>query len=330
MTPFSRRRPGGPASIFSGPVIILAVIVVAAVVLEVLWGFGYLSPKNTEPSTAGLVAVVTPARPIPPYARITRDHLWDTKKNRIAVIYLPPKAVSKEMITNLSDVIGRVMAREKAPGYVFTEDDFLPKGTREGLVGGIPPGKRAVRVAADRVEGVFGLRAGDHFDLVATMPIDDSRGSQAFNVGGVYGNEMALEARLSNWQKQATVRVMVQNGVIVEPMTTRQIPIMVSGGPGETSHARMRPVQEVVIAIDPDEVARLTEALAVDAHISMVPRSGRPDDPIDSVTPDLHPVSPFNGGAGGPAGDAVSGGAGFSMVETITGRTHALTPVPRR
>lgn len=337
MIPFTRRRPGGPSSALSSPLIALAVIVSAAVILEVLWGLGLLDLsrfRSTEPSTAGMVAIPTPGRPIPAYAKVTRDYLWDAKRNRLAVIYLPPRAVTPEMIVGISDVIGRVIGREKAPGYVFTEADFLPKGTRDGLVGGIPAGKRAIRVAADKVDGVYGLHAGDRFDLVATMPIDASRGSQAFNVGGVYGDQLALQARLSNWQKQATVRVMVQNGVIVEPMTTRQVPIIQSSLT-EGGRLRMRPVQEVVIAIDPEEVARLTEALAVDAKISMIPRSGRPDDPADSTTPDLLPVSPFaapGSGAVAPAESDLATGqpaSAFSVVETIMGRKRALTAVPR-
>ena len=58
------------------------------------------------------------------------------------------------MLVNVSDVIGRVLEHEKTPGYVFTEADFLPKGTREGIVAGIPAGKRAIRLSADRVDGL--------------------------------------------------------------------------------------------------------------------------------------------------------------------------------
>src|SRR6266480_1621231 len=115
------------------------------------------------------------------------------------------------------------------------------------------------------------------------MPIDASRGGggQTFNFAGVYGQQMALQAGLSNWQKQATVRVMVQNGIIVEPMATRGVP-MFQSSLTDGAVARTRPVQEVVIAINPEDVARLTEAIAVDAKITAVPRSGRPDDLVDS------------------------------------------------
>jgi Flp pilus assembly protein CpaB len=243
------------------------------------------------------------------------------------VVYLPPGAVTKEMLTRLPEVIGRVLNHDKAPGYVFTDADFMPDGTREGLVAGIPAGKRAIRVPADDVDGLYGLHAGDRFDLVATMPIDGGRtgSGQAFDFGGVFADQLALEARLSNWQKQATVQVIAQNGVIVEAMTTRQIP-MVQTSLADGARTRTRPVQEVVIAVDPTEVARLTEAMAVEAKIWMVPRSGRPDDPMTSRTPDLHPVSPFSDGSEvGGRGD----GSSYRVVETIMGQRRELTAVPK-
>jgi Flp pilus assembly protein CpaB len=271
---------------------------------------------------------------IPAYTRVQRDHLWDPTRGRFTVIYLPPRAVTKEMLVNISDVIGRVLGGDKAPGYVFTDSDFLPKGTREGIVAGIPAGKRAVRISADRVEGLYGLHAGDRFDLLATMPIDASQGGgQAFNFAGVYGQQLALQARLSNWDKQATVRVIVQSAVIVQPMATRGIPTYQTSLT-EGSATRVRPVQEAVIAIDPDEVALLTEAMAVEARLTTIPRSGRPDDPVNSLTPNLRPVSPFApSGAGGAraAGSGTAEGAdAFSVVETIMGQKRALTAVPRR
>ncbi|MGC4085257.1 MAG: hypothetical protein QM736_24840 [Vicinamibacterales bacterium] len=230
------------------------------------------------------------------------------------------------MLVNMADVIGRVLDHDKPAGFVFTAADFLPKGTREGIVAGIPAGKRAVRVPADKVEGLFGLRIGDRFDLVATLPIDATKnagGAQPFNFNGVYGPQLSLQARLSNWQKQATVRVIAQNAVVVQPLVTREIPVyantLTQGGV-----TRMRPVQEIVIAVDPDEVASLTEAMAVDAKIATVPRSGRPDDPVDSRTPGLRPVSPFAGAEG-----TTTTGDPFSVVETIMGPRRELSAVPR-
>ncbi len=336
MSPFTRRRPGSAPALFAVPSIALAVFVSALVLVTALWAFGFLDLSrfgSRQPSTAGLVAIPTPGKAIPAYVRVTRDHLWDPRNNRLAVVYLPPRAVTPEMLVKISDVIGRVLNHDKAPGYVFTEDDFFPKGTREGLVAGIPAGKRAIRVPADKVDGLFGLHVGDRFDLVATMPIDASRNSQSFNVSGVYSEQLAVQARLSNWQKQATVRVLVQNGTIAEPMTARQVPIL-QNSLTEGGSVRMRPVQEAVIAIAPEEVARLTEAMAVESKLSVVPRSGRPDDPINSKTPDLHPVSPFSGpGINATrvidSDEATEPDPAFSVVETIMGQKRALAAVPK-
>jgi len=334
MSPVAPRRPGAPST-FSMPVIALIAVSALVVVFGALMALGVIDFsrfRSREPSTAGLIAVPTAATTIPAYTRVQRDHLWDRTRGRIAVIYLPPRAVTPEMLTNIGQVIGRVLDHDKAPGYVFTESDFLPPGTREGIVGGIPAGKRAVRIAADKVDGLFGLHPGDRFDVLATLPIDANSGGRSLNVGGPYGQELALQAQLSNWSKQATVRVIVQNATIVEPIKTRGVPIYQTSLT-EGAALRTRPVQEAVIAVDPDEVAPLTEALAVDATLTTVPRSGRPDDPPNSKTPDSRPFSPFTapGTATGSQGfDGTRDSASFTMVETIMGQRRSLSAVPRR
>lgn len=338
MSPIAPRRARGSFSL-TGPMVALAAIAAVVVIVVVLIVVGVVDLsrfRSNEQSTAGLVPVPTPAKIIPAYTRIRRDHLWDAPRARLAIVYLPPRAVTPEMIVNIADVIGRVLDHEKEPGYVFTESDFLPKGTREGIVAGIPPGKRAVRISADRVDGLFGLHAGDRFDLVATMPIDANRGGgsgSSFGFSGPYSQELALQAQLSNWSKQATVRVIVQSAVVVEPMSTRGVPV-VQTSLTDGAATRVRPVQEAVIAVDPDEVALLTEALAVEARLTSIPRSGRPDDPPNSRTPDLQPVSPFTnpesfGGEESSLGTD-RGTGDFKVVETIMGQKRALTAVPRR
>jgi Flp pilus assembly protein CpaB len=322
MSPVSPRRSGG--LITTSPSTIVSIAVVVAVVLVVVL-VGLPRLRSQAPSTAGLVPVPTAALPIAAHTRIRRDHLWDRANSRIAVVYLPPRAVTKEMLLNIGDIIGRVLDGDKQPGYVFTEDDFLPRGTREGLVAGIPAGKRALRISADRVEGLFGLNAGDRFDIVATMPIDAANGGgRTPNFSGPYSPELALQAQLSNWDKQATVRVIVQNASVVEPMLTRGVQTIQTTVQGAA--ARTRAVQEAVIAIEPREVALLTEAMAVEAHLASIPRSGRPDDPVESKTPDLRPFSPF-AAPGDPS--LADNSDRFAVVETIMGQKRALMAVPR-
>ena len=335
MSSYTPRRPGAPSTL-TPPMMALIAVASVVVIVGTLMALGVIDVskfRSTEPSTAGLIAVPTPAAPIPAYARIRRDHMWDRRNARLAVLYLPPGAVTKEMITNIGDVIGRVLDHEKEPGYVFTESDFLPVGTREGIVAGIPAGKRAIRISADRVDGLYGLHAGDRFDILATMPIDAAGGSRTFNFAGPYSQEMALQAQLSNWDKQATVRVIVQSAIIVEPMTSRGV-TTIQSSLTEGNAARVRQVQETVIAIEPEEVALLTEAMAVNAKLTTIPRSGRPDDPLDSKTPDLKPFSPFSTARGNGPGSLDSRLAddeedNFRVVETISGQKRSLTAVPR-
>lgn len=309
--------------------------VTIVVVVGLLWSLEIIDLSRWgQDSTKGLVAVPVSARALPAHTKLTRDHVWDFTTNELAKVYLRPEKVRPDMKKTLASVFGRVLAQDKAAGYVFIESDFLPEGTRPGLVGGIPPGKRAMRVEVTQVTGLFGLLPGDRFDLVATLPIDAKQAKKALQFGGAYGQQLSLQADLSNWMKQATVRVLVQNGVLIEPVKTRKIPVS-SSSLTRGLVTKTKPVQEVVIAVDPQEVAPLTEAMAVKASINCVPRSGHPDDPRNSRTPDSQPWSPF--------GTKIQGGSSsgnnriqdhddtsLTLVETVNGkqgRSFVAVPV---
>jgi Flp pilus assembly protein CpaB len=290
---------------------------------------------KSPPDRRGLVPIPSSAMVIPAYTKITRDHLWNGQAGEFSVIYLRPEQVPPDVFRTVNAIIGRVMDHDKPAGYVFTESDFLPKGTHPGLTAGIPPGKRAMRIPVDRIPGLVELQLGDRFDLVATQAIDPS--GVSMSAGGLYGRQIDAQARMMNLQRQATVRVVVQAGDVVEPMRTRQVPVANSSLTSGLT-IRTKPVQEVVIAVYPHEVARLTEALAVGSEIACVPRSGRPDDPHDSITPDSMPISPFGGRvasrsavADGTTGAPGSFGAGFTPIETIEGSKREIigTPVKR-
>ena len=313
-------------SLFSPFLMVLVVVGGVALVLAGLWAVGAVNfDRLFGPSHEGMIAVPTPAQAIPAYAKVTRDFLVD-QKGGLSVMYLPPDAVTPQMYTQLGDIIGRVTRKAKPPGYVFTEADFLPKGSRSGLVAAVPPGKRAIRIEADQIKGLYGLNLGDRFDLVATIPIETKSGAKGLKIGGAYQEVMTLQAEMTNWMKQATVRVLVQNGQLVEPLTTRVIPISATSLTQGTT-TRSKPIQEYVIAVDPQEVALLTQAIAVKAQINAVPRSGQPGDPEESRTPDLLPWHPYGGlnGTGDSASDAFGKIPKLTMVETISGkRKHGL------
>lgn len=164
-----RRRRGS----FLSPLLIVFVVVVGVgLALAGFWAIGAVNLERLGfgPSHAGMVAIPTPAREIPPYAKVTREYLLDQQGN-LSLMYLPPDAVTPQMYNQLGDILGRVTKKAKPPGYVFTEADFLPKGSRPGIVAAVAPGRRAMRIEADQVKGLYGLNIGDRFDLVATIPI---------------------------------------------------------------------------------------------------------------------------------------------------------------
>jgi Flp pilus assembly protein CpaB len=217
---------------------------------------------------------------LPAYTELQLEHLVDPQTGALAAVYLPEGSILESTIVRPDALLGRVLAAEKPPGRVFTEDDFLPPGTRPGLVAGIPPGMRAMRVEANAVGGLVGLAAGDRFDVVASFPA----GARA---GG--GGRGAAQAR---------VQTVVSDGVVVQPLATRAVP----------AARDAQVVQEIVIAVAPEEVPQLAEALAVDARLDCVPRSGRPGEAAD-------------GEARAPSGSHV--------IDRIDGSRRELVAVPR-
>ncbi|MEL6432058.1 MAG: SAF domain-containing protein, partial [Planctomycetota bacterium] len=98
----------------------------------------------------GMVRAYTSARDIPAYTKISRDDLWNKNQAMLTFVDLPEEYVEENgILASLGDITGRVMSRNKRAGYVFTESDFLPKGTRPGIAGGTPPGMRSLRIPVE-------------------------------------------------------------------------------------------------------------------------------------------------------------------------------------
>lgn len=256
-----------------------AVGVGALVMVGGLWLAGMPLPfGNREPDYRGFVRVPIATRPIPAFTRITRDYLLIAESGTPSLMPVREDLVQRSrIITSFEKIVGRVVDHDKMPGYPFTEDDYLPVGTREGIVAAIPAGKRAMTIEATKIEGIHALRVGDHVDLVSSQPVDLAK---VLGSGG-----SSLQVGLLKQTKQAQVRVLVQNGLLVSPVKTRAIPISTSSlASGNKNGTKL--VQEVMIAVDPEEIAPLTEALAVESRVTCVARSGLPDDPgLASVTP---------------------------------------------
>lgn len=279
----------------------------------------------------GKVRVFVSGRAIPAYSKLTRDDLWNAGQNNWASIDVDESVVEAGGIfVNASDIVGRVMGREKAPGYAFTESDFLPKGTRPGVAGGVPAGKRALRISVDKVGGIVGLQAGDRFDMVAATELEPKQKPQLIPLAGLHAQRFQQGATKQPYPR-ARVRVLIQNGVVVTPLHTRLVPISsTSLTQGQTT--RTKPVQEMVVALDPEEVAPFLEAQTIGSDLTCLARSGRPDDPLDSVTPSSDPLG--DSGSGSLAdplalfGGTRSEDGEMRVVESIQNGERVLVPVP--
>ena len=258
---------------------------------------GWLETETRSRAGAppGTVAVPAAAVAITTYTRVGLEHLVDPATQDLRAVYLPEGSLFPETIVDPVKIVGRVLAADKKPGQLFSEGDFFPPGTREGIVAGIPRGKRAVRIDASKVNGIVGLGRGDLFDLVATL--DFSRGNgRGVRVEGTATNQLGA------FGSQVRASTIVDGGAVVQPLARRAV----VGGGGEQL------VEEMVIAVDPGEVAALTEALHSGARLDCIPRSGRPVDvSADSRTP-----------------AEMNQGGGIHVIETISGGKRRVVAVP--
>lgn len=296
-------------------------------------GIGRLTVRAAEndgpgPLPEGMVRVVVNPRPLPAYTRITRDHLLlDAKGGRSTVVVRETAAQQSKLFTDdnagISRLLGRVLSRNKPANFPFSENDLLPQRTREGLAGGIPPGMRGLWVESSMVNGLADLRIGDRFDIVASGKASSDR-RQMDAVQSVMGGALASELvnAMNSSGSGGRSWTVAHNGVVVQPMRLRQKPIS-NASAFQGVQIQTVPIQEVFIAVRPQELAALSQAFATDATLYCAPRSGRPEDDVESVTPDVEPPNPLADLFGG--GD--SDGLGLSMVEVVRGEQRTSLPV---
>lgn len=261
------RRSGLPAQAL---LLLVGALLLAGVGAALVWRSldGGRNEGDTQ-STEGMIGVPVATIDLPSYAEIRLEHLLDPRTGALAAVYLPEESILESTIVAPRDLIGRVLARPKSASRVFRESDLMPIGTRPGFVAGIPEGQRALRIDASKVSGIVGLRQGDRFDLVATYPSANRNGA----VESVYGN-----APLSGAQR-ARARVVASGATVVSALESRALPGAAAGRSGKI-------VQEIVIALSPDEITTVTEALEIAKRIDCIPRSGLPtsESPQDAAT----------------------------------------------
>ena len=257
----------------------------------------------------GAVAVPIAFRRIPAYQEVTRNDLLDPQTGQPRYIYLRPSTGLYAPITNPAQIIGRVMRHEKEPAYVFTEADFFPPGTTPGDAAAVPPGKLAMTIDASKISGVFALRPGNQVDLVASQVID--KGTTNSSLPMLFASSATYPP---GSVKRATFTVLVQNGIVITPVTQRQSTYMgQDGGLMPSQQVKEKPVQEIMIAVDPQEVPRLSRALAAGEDIncfliSSQPSAARAANSIPNNPDEMQPT--------------------VRVVEEVVGKKHSFVSLP--
>lgn len=233
--------------------------------------------KEKVEDHTGLVRVPLSTRAIPAYTVVEYGALFDPRTQSFSYSWMSPERVKDlGVITDISQLLGRVMARDKQPTYSFTESDFLPKGTRPGPAAGVEPGMRGRSVSTRQVQGLAGLKRGDRFDLMASRP-DNTRADAE---KGVYIDPSVAEKNASEKRWDAPSKIIVQNGKIIVPLQEGK-----ANGPG---------ADEVFISVKEEEIEALSGAIDLGAKITALARSGQPGGE-NGVLPEPDAPAPSNG-----------------------------------
>ncbi|QDS89108.1 hypothetical protein EC9_33050 [Rosistilla ulvae] len=274
----TRNRP--PASTFPKSAIVIAVLIAGcSLTYGIVRAAGWLdraAPLAQKPSREGMVPVPKALVDLRAFDVVRREDVYDLSRGEESYFWLPKEQVEShpEWFRRVDQIIGRVMARDKRADFVFSEKDFLPEGSRSGIVGGIASGKQGFFLSAEKIPGLRFLKSGDRFDLLASLPKKSEPPSSEYGLlmGGI-------KARGGKPIPLNGVRILAQNAEMIA-LTTRRIMTTQGGLQLDATDTRGRTVnnakdEQVAIAIDPAEAVPLTQALGDDLEIHMVTRSGQ-------------------------------------------------------
>ncbi|QDU16203.1 hypothetical protein CA11_40320 [Gimesia maris] len=264
-------------------IILVLLFLVAGGVFVTLFATGFFTAEKKSISREGQIAFPALSRPVRAYDAITRADLINPQTRQLNVIWLPKEQAGSAILRDLSQIVGRVVSRDKKTGFALSERDFLTKGTRPGVSAGIPPGKRSLTVSVKGISGMELLRQGDMFDLMAVLPSrkdPESNIEQAALLGGV----KPPDTRSGQLARQTGIKPLVIGGTMVaitqgaSQSTKGASELVVSPG---GSRRKSKSEMVATLAIDPVEVSPLTEALGLEVKIFCVARSGQPGDSAD-------------------------------------------------
>ncbi|MFK7818676.1 MAG: hypothetical protein AB8G99_08150, partial [Planctomycetaceae bacterium] len=240
--------------------------------------FGFLNSapeKAASPDRSGMVKVPKSQGNLRALMKVQREDVHTLELGDDSYFWLPKEMVQAhpEWILSPGDIIGRVMARNKAADFAFSAKDFLPEGSRTGISAGVPEGKQGFFVDAEKVPGLELLKMGDKFDLLASLPEEAQEKPEA-EYGLLAGG---IKVRAGKPIPLSGVRSLVQDAQMVAITRGREMTTQsVMGLPEEDPRARRNSATlQITIAIDPEEVVPLTQALAAERTIHCVARSGQ-------------------------------------------------------
>lgn len=300
----------------------LLLIVVAGIggTAAMLWTLG-LGPFSVTTEDTFVVRIPINARAIPAYASVQREDLMNAGK--LAFQKVPPNAVigmgatgvstdgtrvqgpiesvknvdggvvvvigGKDVphsqlselggaVMSVNAIIGRVVKKDKRAGMGFRETAFFPRGTPEGIAGATPPGMRAITLDANKLQGIHSLQAGNRLDLLASFPT------------GQTGKSNTTPGLLTNQRPDAGTAasepvLLAQNALLLKPVTVRN---QASTTSSLTSGKRLmnEPKYEVTLAVTPDDVIPLQNALDQGLAITCLAASMREEDG-ESTEPEI-------------------------------------------
>ena len=341
--PVSPKSPPSIAGRFMASAVIAGLLLVTATVYTVVNGelripfvegalfrFGNeASAAEAEPAAAdGSTKVWASYQPIPAFTKVGARHLRMPNGQMSLTPVIPdehPDAVFYEVL-DVGKLLNRVLKADKPANRAFKESDFLPEDTRAGVNAGIPPGKRGVWVDLSKVTGLADLQRGDVIDLVAATAPSNQTKLDTKVLGKVADTVMKarLEAAAAKTQEAsaASTWVAARAAKVIVPARKRPVP----GASPKRANAAM--LEEAFLAIEPEDVVRLTQALAQEVTLLAAPRSSQPiDEPAE-----IEDQMPEDAAAALPkllTGDEEAEGT-MQMVEVIRGGARETVTVPRQ
>ncbi len=252
--------------------------------LGVAWFSGaFATTAQAEVDHTGQLAFPALARNVSAFERLTRDDFLNPQTRQLNVIWAS-ESLAKVASRDMSELIGRVLSRDKQAGMILSEADFLEKGTRPGLSAGIPLGKFALSVPATGISGLEQLRHGDRFDLLVALPerTDEQQVSNS-EPAAIFGGIKPPSLRVSQLSRQHGVKHLVTDGMLIQLFNGASKSTSGPSGLTVTPSANPRmptPVPTVFaeLAVSAEEVGPLTEAISLGTKLTCVLRSGKPTD----------------------------------------------------